>query len=488
MVANYTSRLWGGISTFIFTPMYLRVLGPESFGLIAFSTTLLGIVFLVDLGLSNTFAREMARKPDKRSLADLLRSIEWLYLGIILLCILVAVVGSTAIAEHWLNTSELNPERVRWSVALMLLSAAVQVMLSVYIGGLLGANRHVTAAAYQIGFGVVRSGIVLIPLYFFPLVELVFVWQLTTAAICALLLRRTIWRMIAPSARPRFSRSALLEVRAFAGGMFGILLISAINTQSDKLVVSKVFALDELGLYAIAGLVGQIPSMLALPLAVTVLPRLTALIENSEKTKLASVYMRYSYMISTLSFTVTIGIIVGAPQILHILLGEIPSAELIMVCRILTLGGAMLAAQFMPYHLAVASGHTRTSLSFGTISAVLMPPAVFLCATQFGLVGATIPWLAMNFIAAVYLAVRITPRFLGAHLLEWVLKANLLPLILSTVVVAPVWLASGLLEHPLVFLGGIAIACGASVAISASLLARMPRYSSTAEHGPREVR
>jgi hypothetical protein len=94
IAANYASRLWGGISTFVFAPLYLRILGPEAFGLITFSTTLLGIVFIVDMGLSNTFAREMARTTDKRTLADLLRSLEWVYVGIILLFLLVAELGS----------------------------------------------------------------------------------------------------------------------------------------------------------------------------------------------------------------------------------------------------------------------------------------------------------------------------------------------------------------------------------------------------------
>jgi O-antigen/teichoic acid export membrane protein len=487
IVANYSSRLWAGISTFIFIPLYMRILGPEAFGLIALSTTILGIMFLIDMGLSNTFAREMARKPEKQTLANLLRSIEWLYAGIILLCLVLAFAGSDLISQHWLNASDLSPRRVRWSVALMLVSAAVQVMQSVYIGGLLGSNRHVTAAVYQIGFGVTRSGVVLVPLYFFPYVEFVFAWQLATAAIFVLLLRRTIWRIIAPSGRPRFSRSALLEVKAFAGGMFGILIISAINTQSDKLVVSKVFPLEELGAYAIAGLVGQIPSTVALPLAITVLPRLTELVERGNRANLVSLYMRYSHMISVVAFTAALGILAGAPEILSLLIGKAPTAELTMVCRVLTVGGAMLAVQFMPYHLAVASGHTRTSLAFGTISAILMPISVFVCARQLGLVGAAIPWLMMNLIAAIYLAGRITPRFLGPHIVEWVLRANLLPLAVASAAVAPAAISSQWPQHPISFLGWLALACCASIAINTYLSIRLFHHTSTAEYGRKEV-
>jgi O-antigen/teichoic acid export membrane protein len=368
---------------------------------------------------------------------------------------------------------------------LMLVSAVIQVMLSVYLGGLLGSNRHVTAAAYQIGFGMVRSGIVLIPLYFWPVVELVFAWQLAASVFCLLLLRRTVWRMIEPPAPPRFSKSALYDVRAFAGGMFGILLISAINTQSDKLVVSKIFTLDELGLYAMAGLVGQVPSMLALPLAVTVLPRLTSLIAQGDTTKLVSLYMRYSYMVSAAAFTAALGILVGAPQILILLLGSAPSAELVAVCRVLALGAAMLAAQFMPYHLAIASGHTRTTLVFGAISAVLMPVAMFVSAMRFGLIGAAIPWLAVNSIAAIYLASRITPRFLGEHLVEWVWKTNLVPIAAAAAFVGPVVFAVRWTTNPFTILATLTLSCVATVAINVAMLARL--FPSSAPTSSTEV-
>lgn len=483
IAANYASRLWAGISTFIFVPAYLRILGPEPFGLVTFSAAILGIVFVLDMGMSNAFAREVSRQTDTHTLADLLRSLEWIYLAIIVVVLVAAILFSGTIAEHWLNADRLAPERVRLSVALMLLSAILQVMMALYIGGLLGSNRHVTAAAYQIGFGLARSGIVLIPLYFFPVVELVFAWQLAASIICLLMLRRTIWRMIDPPAPARFSQSALQGVRGFAGGMFGIALIAAINTQSDKIVVSKLFSLEQLGFYSIASLIGQIPSMLALPLAVTVLPRLTGHVARHERQELVTLYMRYSLMIGVTSLTAAIGVIVGAPQILELVQGSAPVPEQVLVTRILAAGGALLAMQYMPYHLAVACGHTRTNLALGAVAAITLPVAMFVGASHMGMLGAAIPWLAMNAIAALYLAWRITPRFLGPHLIEWTWKANLLPLLIGVIVIFP---ASVLLpEAPSAFaaLAVLALFCSAAVAMNGLLFMHLLRGRNDRNHG-----
>lgn len=469
MAANYASRLWAGVSTFLFVPAYLRILGPEAFGLVTFSASILGIVFVLDMGMSNAFAREMSRQADARPLANLLRSLEWIYLGIVALMLLAAVLFSGVIAERWLNASLLTPDQVQLSVALMLVSAVLQIMMALYIGGLLGSNRHVKAAGYQIGFGLVRSGIVLVPLYFFPIVELVFIWQVAASAICLLLLRRTIWRAIDPPAPPRFSRPALRQVAGFAGGMFGIALISAINMQADKIVVSKVFSLEQLGLYSVASLIGQIPSMLALPLAVTILPRLTGHVARHERQDLVTLYMRYSFMIGVVAFTAAIGVILGAPQILELVQGSTAAPELVLVSRILAAGGALLATQYMPYHLAVASGHTRTNIMFGTVAAIVLPVAMLAGVSHIGMLGAAIPWLAMNAAATLFLAWRITPRFLGPYLGEWSWKANLLPLLVGVAVICPAAAVMQAMPHAFGALAVLAMFCAAAIAVNGLL-------------------
>ena len=472
-IANYVSRLWTGFSAFIFVPFYLNILGPEAFGLVTFSTSLLGVIFVVDMGMSNTFAREMARESDRQKLSDLLRSLEWLYLLVIVSIAVIAILGAGLIADHWLNASRIEPDQVRWSVGLMLVSAILQVMLALYIGGLLGASRHIMAAQYQIGFSLVRSGVVLIPLYFWPSVEFLFAWQLVVSAITLLLLRRTIWAVIEPPETPRFSLPALRSIWAFAGGMFGIALISAINTQSDKLVVSKAFSLDVLGLYSVASLIGQIPSMLALPLAITVLPQLTAQVARDDRSGVVATYMQYSFLISAVAFSAALGVAVGAPQLLALMKGSAPSTELIMVTRILAIGGALLSVQYMPYHLAVANAHTRTNILFGAVSAVLLPIAMFVGASQAGLLGAAIPWVAMNALAAIFLSVRITPRFLGPYIGEWVWRTAVLPLVVGAIMILPAALILQWIEQPFLALVVLAMFCAAALAANGIIFLRL---------------
>jgi O-antigen/teichoic acid export membrane protein len=437
LVANYTSRIWSGVATFIFLPAYIRLLGQESFGLITFATTVLGVVFVLDMGLSSAFARETARggSPDDR--AALLRSLEWVYGTVCGLGIIIGLALAVPLAETWLNPATLSSQRVAICLAMMIPAAFLQLWMALYLGGLLGAERHVLAAQFQIGFSAVRSGLVLVPLYFVPEVELVFAWQLIVSLIALWWLRRTAWRPIAFTQQPRFSQAELNKIRGFAGGMFLIAIIAAVNTQSDKLVVSKLFSLEELGTYTLASLMGQIPSLISLPIAVTILPRLTRFAASGSQDALSELFLVYSLAIGALSILSGLTIFLAAEALLELVVGQPVSGEVVAVCQVLAVGGVFLAAQYMPYHLALAYGHTRTNVVAGLIAAVLVPVAMVWGSLQFGLLGAAMPWLAMNIIATAILAMSIIPRFLGPRVLHFAVLALLLPGCVSVATLLP---------------------------------------------------
>ena len=63
-------------------------------------------------------------------------------------------------------------------------------------------------------------------------------------------------------------------VGRFAGGMMIMAVISSLNTQIDKLIISKMLSLKEFGYYALAGTISQVPELLITPIAMAILPRM----------------------------------------------------------------------------------------------------------------------------------------------------------------------------------------------------------------------
>src|SRR5512143_2314514 len=140
----------------IFIPLYIKFLGIEAYGLIGFFAMMQGTLQVLDLGLSQTMNREMARYtvlPDKAAEArDLVRTLEMGYWVIGIIIGVTVVVASPFIAKYWIKAGSLSTNTIQQAVAIMGLVVALQWPISLYGGGLLGLQR-------QILFNMVKIGI-----------------------------------------------------------------------------------------------------------------------------------------------------------------------------------------------------------------------------------------------------------------------------------------------------------------------------------------
>src|SRR5262245_66116713 len=112
------------------TPVYIRYLGIEAYGLIGFLITLQALAQVLDFGLSPTVNRELARfsaLPDASDKArDFIRTLELGYwvlgmaigLGIYLIAPFLSV--------HWLQRSTMPSQVVRQAIEIMALLIAAQ--------------------------------------------------------------------------------------------------------------------------------------------------------------------------------------------------------------------------------------------------------------------------------------------------------------------------------------------------------------------------
>ena len=80
LAANYLGQAWVSLMAVVFLPLYVRYLGAEALGLIGVFALLQAWLTLLDLGITPTLNREMARFTagghSPRSIANLLRSLE----------------------------------------------------------------------------------------------------------------------------------------------------------------------------------------------------------------------------------------------------------------------------------------------------------------------------------------------------------------------------------------------------------------------------
>ncbi|MDH0863263.1 lipopolysaccharide biosynthesis protein [Mitsuaria sp. GD03876] len=470
ILANYIGKLWGIVSIYLFVPFYIRLLGVESYGVIAFQNVVLALMLMADAGLVPAFGREMARSQDRAYLRTLLRTLETLLLAGCALLALVVALARDWIAAHWLKGSD--PALLALCIALLGATTATQLAMSLYSGGLMGLQQQARANGYAVAFSMVRSGLVLLPLWFKPDLRVYFAWQLGAALLFLALLRHALWRELGGGAGARFEPRSLRGVWAYALGMMGMAIVAALNTQMDKLVTSFALPLKDYAVYSLAGIAAQAPVMLTLPVALALLPRLTQHVEQQRRAELTSEYLGYARLITIVAVATTAFACQWAAPLVRLWTGDADlAARTAPVLQVLMLGSLLLSLQLMPYHLSLAHGHNSTNLKLGVVFLVVNPVLTYVLSQRFGLLGAATPWVFMNLVALVWLGLALHLRFVPDALRDWAWRAVTLP----TAAVGSGVLAAGAAAAQLRHLGlpegaalGVAMAATASVVVASA--------------------
>ncbi|MEQ9564872.1 MAG: polysaccharide biosynthesis protein, partial [Pseudomonadales bacterium] len=123
IVANYVGQFYMTGVSILMVPIYLAYMGAEAYGLVGFFVVLQASFRLLDLGLSPTLAREVARYTGGAispvSLWQLLRSMEGVFVVIGLLGGAALIASAEWIAQSWLTVKTLPLEEVEVSLLLM---------------------------------------------------------------------------------------------------------------------------------------------------------------------------------------------------------------------------------------------------------------------------------------------------------------------------------------------------------------------------------
>lgn len=432
IIANYIGRLWGIISVFVFVPFYIKILGIEAYAVINFYTVILTIMFFADGGLSATLNREIARSNDKKHLGNMLYTIERLYLGICLFIVLFIALFSGMIANNWLNSQTIPTDDLRIYIGLMGVSVAFQLFTTLESSGLMGLEKQVLSNIIQVSSSMFRSAVVLLPLYFYPTLLTFFIWQTLMNVLFFFITRYNLWKYIKTEVSYSFDKQVLKTVGRFAGGMMLMAIISSLNTQIDKLVISKLLSLKEFGYYSLAGVLSQVPVLIITPIAVAILPRMVKFTVTRDTERLTKLFHFNSFIISSLATSVALVLFLFTKDFVLIWTHDATIAIAIEnVTKVLLLGGVFLSFQIMPYHLAIANGHTKTNVRLGIISLLLIIPALFFFVKGYGLIGATFTWLMLNIVAYFYLGYFLVGKFLKHEFRKWLFYDTMIPITIT---------------------------------------------------------
>lgn len=443
LVANYLASAWGALMGLAFLPVYIAYLGVEAFGLIGAFAALQGWFVLLDLGLSPTLSREMARfsvgahKP--QGIRNILYTMEVIYLCVGLLLTLLVATSAHWLATNWFNAQQLPAATIGQALTIAGGVFGCRWMSTLYRSALLGLQKQIWLSVVNAVFATLRYAMVVFILAFIsPTIEAFFAFQLIVGIAETLILGSEVRRSLPkPPERPAFSVVALRDVWRFAAGMTLITILSALLTQADKLMLSTLLPLSQFGYFTLATTMAGVLSLLTGPIANIAYPHFTMLVEQNSQQKLVERYHAFSQFLACLVFPAMLVLCVFAHEVVFVWTGNITTADAVApLLSILVLGNALNSLMHTPYLAQLAYGWLRLTAVVNSVSVLVFLPALLVSVPLYGAMAAAWMWVAINLASMLFSVSVMHRRILRGELWRWCSRDLLLPLCSGGVVVA----------------------------------------------------
>lgn len=451
-ISNVATKLWSMVSIYLFIPLYIKILGETTYGLVSFFATLQTALNILGLGLSNTLRREFASGVDSNDNAirkyKLLRSIENIYFVIAIVIALICGFGARGIAEKWLNIENLDVKMVTTVIFLMGCSIALQLICNLYAGCLFGLDKQVLANCLCIAWSAAKSiGSLAIIAFVAPNLVLFYEWHIFMDMLYLILLRFFVKKKLYLEEKVRWELSDFKNMKTIWKYTCGILFISfivLINKELDKVIISKYLTLTELGAYNVATTLGSLSIIVPTAVYTTVFPRFTNYATTKNGELLTTEFLRINKFVGLILSAMGAYIAVYALPLIRVWTGSDSYAEILGgVGAVVVLAVAITEYQEVPYALALANGNTKYNVIVGGCFIPVLFIVTYFGIINYGLWGAGIVYLTVMTLQTLIYEFLIYKRYLKCSPIKLIIQDMVLPLSISLIIS---WLSKKVIE------------------------------------------
>lgn len=413
----------------IATPLLIKLLGIESYGLIGFYTTLYSVINLLDFGISPTINRELAKysidEKQKGHGRDLVRTLETGYWLIGVVLGIGIYYSAPIIAERWLQTSKLETETLIQSIRLMGFLVVLEWPITFYQGCLLGLQKHVRLNIINTINGLGKyCGSLLILTYVSPTINTFFTWQLGISSIQIFVLVSTVWSNLpTKESSPVFNIQLLQNIWKFALSLNLISFFGLIIFQVDLLFVSHKYTLDFFGYYNLAVMVSSGLTMLVSPINLTFFPRFSVLVAEKNDDLFRQTYHQACQLVSVAVLPAASVCILFSQTIIRIWTGnsEIASQSA-AITSILVAGTALNALNAIPYQAQISHGWSLLALITNIISLPIIIGMIFFLNSLVGFVGVAYVRIVYALLLLIVIVLFMFKHILIGELKMWIFR------------------------------------------------------------------
>ncbi|MFM0249792.1 lipopolysaccharide biosynthesis protein [Paraburkholderia sediminicola] len=426
LLANYAGQIATVVLGIVMVPAYVQRLGVEAYGLIALNAVLQGWVQILDLGLSPTLCRELARAHDEASRKEasvLLQSLEKFVAAMCTLLVVLSVFTAPFFAKDWLHAAGLPTREIEIAFVLMVMTASSRWLSSVYRGGMIGIDRQATLNVAIVGFAIIRNVLVVPVIARWPRIEVFFLWQLGAIVGEGLTMRFLLGRVVkAPLLTRTFSRATLTARARLSLGIAFSAFVWATTTQIDKVILSKILPLKAFGAFSLATLLASGILLLANPIQQAFIPRFAAAGVGDSR-RILPTYLLASEITMIVVIPVAMIFTIAPDLVLKLWSASAPSTpEAWRILQCYAIGNACASIAESAFLVQYAQGNLSLQVKGNVAFLVILIPAVFIGSLNDGAVGAAYAWLALGLFRLLVWVNIVHRKFLPGINIRWYME------------------------------------------------------------------
>ncbi len=403
IIANYLGQGWVAIMGLVFMPIYVKYLGMEAVGLIGIFVVMQAWLTLLDMGMTPTLNREMAKfsagAHSSQSIHDLLRTLELICFFVGFIIIATGWSASSYLANSWLRPDKLTINEVTQAVSIMALVLALRFIEGIYRSSLFGLQQQVL---YNIISAVVATlrygGVIILLVYVSPSVEVFFLWQACVSLLSISVLFSAVHKALPrPVSTPKFNLQAIAKIWKFAGGVMLVTFLAILLTQVDKILLSRLLSLESFGYFTLATSLAGAIYMMVTPITGAFYPRLVELSTNKSHKLLIATYHQGCQLVTILTATPVLILSIFSKEIIFIWSGNIDLAQNVApILSVFAIGVYLNGLMYMPAQLQLAHGWVGLSIKTNIFAVAFLVPGLFWIIPRYGALGSSWIWVILN--------------------------------------------------------------------------------------------
>lgn len=425
----------------LFLPKYIHILGMEAFGLVGLMLSFQAILQLLDFGIGSATNRELSRRVHDFALADgmrdLVRTSEIAIWLLVMAAALLISIFSGLMADHWLHLHSITRSDASRDVSIMGVAVTLLWPSMFYANCLSGLERQPVLNFINVLFASLRyAGVLPVLLWVSPSIEAFLWWYAAMGAGQSAITAAAVWRALPKGTRrARWCVEELHGSRHFAGGLFGVGILALGVSQVDRLILTSLRPLEDLGQYTLALSVASGLGRMVQPMFNALYPRFSRLVARDDMATLRELYHLSSQYLAVVIASVATVLIVFAHGVLFLWTGDaILSNKIALPLSMLVAGSALNGLMNIPYAMQLAHGWTRLAMGLNAVSLLFGIPLCIWAVRHYGITGATLPWLFANLTFIVIGVPLMHCRLLRGEMAAWYLRDTLPPILVALAV------------------------------------------------------